>query len=60
MLQPVNNAVERFAGAINTQIIPTGMINGRKPFLKSLITFCLRLSCLDIYMNKASFARSDV
>ncbi len=42
-MPPINNAVDKFAGAINAQIIRTGMINGRNPFLKSLITFCLRL-----------------
>ena len=32
-IPPINKAVERFAGAINMQIIPTGMISGRNPFL---------------------------
>src|SRR6185436_4613773 len=59
-LAPSNKAVERFAGAINAQTSPTGMINGKKPCLKSLILFCLLLICLDTYMNKASFARSEV
>ncbi len=59
-LAPSNNAVERFAGAINTQTMPTGMINGKNPFLKSFITSCFLLISLARYMNKASFARSDV
>src|SRR4030095_8758948 len=59
-LAPSNKAVERLAGAINAQTIPTGTINGKKPCLKSLITFCLLLICLETYMNKASLARSEV
>src|SRR5687767_7099763 len=60
LVAPVSMAVDRFAGAINTQMISTGMITGRKPFLKSLITFCFLLNNLPRYMNKASIARSDV
>ena len=41
---PINKAVERFAGAINKQIIATGMITGKNPFLKSFITSCFLLS----------------
>ena len=53
---PVNNAVERFAGAINTQTTATGMIIGKKPSLKFLITSCFLLKTLEIYINKASLA----
>src|SRR5689334_13453377 len=59
-LDPNNNAVDKLAGAINRQIIATGNIIGRKPFLKSLITSCFLLNNLARYMNNASFARSDV
>ena len=40
LVAPINNAVDRFAGAISIQIIPTGIMTGKKPFLKSLITSC--------------------
>src|SRR5690242_7976644 len=59
-MPPMSKEVERLAGAINTQIIPTGIINGKNPFLKSLITFCLLLNSRLIYINKASLARSEV
>jgi len=60
LVPKISIAVERFAGAISIQIIATGTMMGKNPFLKSLITFCLRLNCLLIYMNKASLARSEV
>src|SRR5690606_20494514 len=57
---PTSNAVERFAGAINPHTKITGNIRGRYPFLKSLITSCFLLIVLARYINKASFARSEV
>ena len=60
LVPAINMAVERLAGAISTQIMPTGIMMGRNPFLKSFITLCLRLSCLLMYMNNASFAKSEV
>ncbi len=59
-LAPSNRAVDRFAGAINAQVMITGVITGRKPFLKSLITSCFLLISLARYMNRASLAKSDV
>ena len=44
LVAPTSKAVDKFAGAISAQIIMTGVMIGKKPFLKSLITFCLRLS----------------
>ena len=59
-LAPSNNAVERLAGAISKHIIATGIIIGKKPFLKSFITSCFLLSKRARYINNASLARSDV
>ena len=44
LVPPISNAVDKFDGAINKQIITTGVIIGRNPFLNSLITVCLRLN----------------
>ena len=55
---PVNNAFDKFAGMIKPQIINTGIITGKNPFLKSLITSCFLLSTLERYINKANFATS--
>ena len=52
--------MDKIAGAIKIHITATGIMMGRNPFLKSFITFCFRLNCLLMYINKASFARSDV
>ena len=60
LVPPINNAVDKFAGATNITIMATGIIIGKNPFLKSFITACFLLSCLLKYMNSASFARSDV
>ena len=59
-LAPNNKAVDKFAGAMSIQMIATGIITGKNPFLKSLITSCFLLNNLARYMNKASRARSDV
>ena len=60
LVAPINNAVDKFAGAINMQTIATGISTGKKPFLKSFITSCFLLSNRLRYMNSASFARSEV
>ena len=57
---PVNNAFDKLAGMINAQIISTGIITGKNPFLKSLITSCFLLNIFDKYINKANFAKSLV
>ena len=57
---PVNNAFDKFAGIINAQIMITGVITGRNPFLKSLITSCFLLNIFDKYINKANLAKSLV
>ena len=60
LVPKIRMAVDKFAGAISMQMMPTGTMIGKNPFLKSLITFCLRLNCLLMYINSASLARSDV
>ena len=61
MLVPkMSNEVDKFAGAINKQINTTGMIIGKNPFFKSLITCCFLLNILLMYMNNANFAKSEV
>ncbi len=57
---PVSSAFDKLAGMINIQVNATGIINGKKPFLKSFITSCFRLNCRDKYINSASFAKSLV
>ena len=57
---PVKSAFDKFAGIINAQIINTGVITGKKPFLKSLITSCFLLNIFDRYINKANLAKSLV
>ena len=57
---PVKSALDKLAGIINAQIIITGVITGRNPFLKSLITSCFLLNILDKYINKANLAKSLV
>ena len=57
---PVKSAFDKFAGIINAQIINTGVMTGKKPFLKSLMTSCFLLNILDKYINKASLAKSLV
>jgi len=37
LVAPVNNAVDKFAGAMSPHIINTGAITGRNPFLNDLI-----------------------
>src|SRR5689334_14283831 len=60
LVAPTNNAVDKLAGAIKTHVTTTGIITGRKPFLKSFITSCFLLSILPKYINNASFAKSEV
>ena len=57
---PVSNAFDKLAGIINAQVITIGIMTGKKPFLKSFITSCLRLNCRERYMNNASLAKSLV
>jgi hypothetical protein len=54
------SAVERLAGRISVHIMPTGIITGRKAFLKSLISSCFMARVLAIYMINAILAKSDV
>ena len=60
LVPAINNAVDKFAGAIKMQTIATGIMTGRNPFLKSFITSCFLLNSLLKYINSASLARSDV
>ena len=60
LVAPTSNAVDRLAGAISMQMIPTGTMTGRNPFLKSLITSCFLLSKRLRNMNNASLARSEL
>lgn len=56
-----NNAeVEKLAGKIKAQIIPIGIIIGKKPVLKSFIVFCFKESKRATYIIRASFAKSEV
>ena len=55
---PVSNALDKLAGMIKEQVSNTGIITGKKPFLKSFITDCFLLKVLDMNINKASFAKS--
>ena len=57
---PVRSALDKLAGIIKAQIISTGIMTGKNPFLKSLITSCFLLNILDKYMNKANLAKSLV
>ena len=57
-MAPVNNAFDKLAGMIKPQMMNTGIITGKNPFLKSLMTSCFLLSTLDRYMNKANLATS--
>jgi hypothetical protein len=57
---PVSKALDRLAGIIKDTGYHHGNYNRKKPLCKSLISFCLRLSSLEMYINKASFAKSLV
>jgi hypothetical protein len=52
--------VERFEGNIKTQTKPTGIIIGRKAFLKSLTSSCFIDRIRAIYIIKANLAKSEV
>ena len=53
-------AVEKLAGKIKAQIIPTGTTIGTNACLKSFITSCFIDSILATYVIKASLAKSEV